>query len=697
MNFQTNQMQLPVDPTRMMMQPFQVVMGNPHFLPQVGLHPGIADYLPLITTAAISEIQANAGKNPLRMFMYNMFGQNHFNNQQFAELVQMIGDVATLRLMQGGVDVNSAISQAVTTCCQGFASAALFNYQALGQYLNPQQIQEANKAAGSMSYLQQQIQNAQNQSRGAMPMGGGMMMGGMQGMGMQQAQPARWNAMQQNSPFSQPQKTMDSPVNTRWDHPPRQTQPQQQTVTNRFSNNATTDRPTRWSLPTNDQVQQPAQSGGWRQSNKSFNSDAIVGVASSSVSAVDLPDHNFNQQPMSSQNQQAQQPVASEITKTNVIDKNKLYEFGELKWKPTDKQPYIPAYNPKTHRPYMKVDDENNVIVVLKKIREGDTVDPDKHAIGRTHRNTSRFIPSNKSEVEKEKIVNMPEPELTKFKLSFSDSIPVTVSEDSSIYESRIESIFAGKLDDIDSAAMTTFQIHTPIAAQYFDENGACDTEGSIELAKKYGEFVNAIANATTFEKAVDVLKMHDSKDFSQIYDIVNTKLTEAVNHFLSTEMMLTLKIDDFVDDAMVLDAELRKRHGHRIAETLKFSEDDIITKTISLSDRAELYQIIANITGKEDLDLLKADCIVSLTHSVSLTHINLNACDLNISFPNKVSMLTPELTPALYSIASDILKNNTQHVELNKANYIVTRDKVKIEIVVGALNKDLIIARLES
>ena len=496
MNFNNPQMGmmggsgLQYNPTGPMWPYINVTPNNLPFIPNVNTDQRIKQYLPLIVSAAISEIQTKAQTNPLRMYMFNMFGANNFRTAEFSELIQLICDLMFARAMQsnGNVDFNRLIGSTVGECCQGFACAVLSNFPAIQQYLNPQQTQVAIQGAQAIQQLNMQVQQFQQQlmqQQNGFGFGQQMPMNQPFAFNQQQA-PALgggFNWQNNGGPSSSFGGGMDTTMKTRWDKIPQHS---------------------RDNLNTN-QIRQNSSPTPWDRGivrNNGFNREAVIETAASSWSAVDAPNHQWNstqpQQPQKMRNwrevamednsvqpqsfrqqgsqfqqhqqveewqQPTQEPVESKI------EIGKLYEVGELTWTSSARQPYPPAYDPRTHRPFMRMEEDGVVIMVLKQIKEGEQMDPDKHQIGRRYTNNNRFVGTKKTAQNEEVVVNYEEPEIDGFSLKIDENIPITHSEESAQFETRIDSLTKGYLDHIDAAALTNVVIHTPITASVCSMN----------------------------------------------------------------------------------------------------------------------------------------------------------------------------------------------------------------------------------
>lgn len=142
---QQQQQQLPVSPLQVCNQPIPVSPGQVHFVPAVNVPQPVQQYLPLITSVIIMEIQNKMSQNPLRTFMFNLYSLNQYNNKEFAELVEICANYIHLAMMNSR-EYNT-IEGAVFGVCQNIttmmACAQVKMFPALMQHLPPELQQSA--------------------------------------------------------------------------------------------------------------------------------------------------------------------------------------------------------------------------------------------------------------------------------------------------------------------------------------------------------------------------------------------------------------------------------------------------------------------------------------------------------------------------------------------------------------------------
>jgi hypothetical protein len=146
-------------------------------------------YIPTIAQQCATIIGNNAQRNVLRVFSYNLFSANGWQNEAFVALVVFAVDYLTYlsETNQIRADVNAVITQVCESVVQGASAMNYQEYRGLQQVLNPN---EAMQTQGAMQEFNQvrgvvgQHRNMKMQQQPMMQPQMGMPMMGMPQMGM---------------------------------------------------------------------------------------------------------------------------------------------------------------------------------------------------------------------------------------------------------------------------------------------------------------------------------------------------------------------------------------------------------------------------------------------------------------------------------------------------------------------------------
>lgn len=138
----SNMFPLPVSPNQVDRSAWvpQGLPLNPPFVPNIPLQGNIAQYLPQITGFAMYALQANAERNPLRTFTYNLYSRNRYNNEDFGTLIMTIAEAATFMIMAGNLPPEQAIPKAAEEVVSMLMAVQVFRHVALQNLVPSEQV-----------------------------------------------------------------------------------------------------------------------------------------------------------------------------------------------------------------------------------------------------------------------------------------------------------------------------------------------------------------------------------------------------------------------------------------------------------------------------------------------------------------------------------------------------------------------------
>ena len=178
--YQHNQMygQLPYSP-----QQIQVQMVQQPVIPNIGLPPHLSSYanmIPMVATCLIQELQGRA-QTPLRIFLLNQVGQNGFQNNEFAALVNSTIEYIGYMVRNGmAMGPQQLVQQACSKMIMFIAAHNVQVFPPLQSYADQNvamALQEYNAIGQNLLRERQQQQNTMypgvNQQWNSMPGNGG--------------------------------------------------------------------------------------------------------------------------------------------------------------------------------------------------------------------------------------------------------------------------------------------------------------------------------------------------------------------------------------------------------------------------------------------------------------------------------------------------------------------------------------------
>lgn len=728
------QAQLPFDPFNATNPQLPVQIGYAPFQVQVSCSQAMQTYVGLVTSLLIAEIQSRVQSNALRMFMFNQYSRNGYQNEDFVELIDISINYAEVLLMQRRAqNTEQAIRQAVAEVCSFAACGPVRDFPAIQSYLNPQMIQEAQQGLSNMSLIVRQVMEMKARQNGGFPQGnqfGGQQIGGyppgmqpgfqpgfqpqnpgMFRQGLTPGQTGLWRSETQMPNRVQPQTSydttsVDSQANRMLDRLRRQTgqtaehvtqsaQQSHQMLHSRFI--TPTAAAVQSEQPKTPFIQQPFKG---KPANPGYNPNAII---SEFGTGIQTPiDQAMKSMDSTAVPVTTQAPINTQQVSTA---ERKLYKPGEIKWVSTKEQPYLPAYNPRTHKIAFTHSDAGNVIAVLIKKTESEMnmMEYDQHAIGRVPTAPSRF---QKKEAETDpttQITDKPEI-LSAVKLISSGRTFLETSEAAGAIAANIDAILTGKLDNVCNAVRTTIEVASPLV---------CNNQ---EMVRHYTARIEEISNSGNFDDAVRLLKTLNAPEDALLVNKVDAVLTEELMNVLRVNLMLKVRIDSFLEDALALDTVLRNRFGDDVANALKNQEAKILSRCISTlsGDDVKAFELHVMYDGDapeletledsattEETDALKAQQeakpgLAFMVNRVTYTHSAAHAYQLELALVDKQpALLTAEASPILYSMAVALFEDEEIRRVDYRRHYFVTKDGVRLQITRGYLNRSSYIVAL--
>ena len=111
--------------------------------PNVAIHPVLSQYVQPLTASLVDCLQTNAGKNTLRIFLFNLMSANRYVNPAFEELVASAAEVLEFYVYswlmnnpQGRVPIEEIIKAAAEDMCNSQLVINLKLYNGLDRYVN---------------------------------------------------------------------------------------------------------------------------------------------------------------------------------------------------------------------------------------------------------------------------------------------------------------------------------------------------------------------------------------------------------------------------------------------------------------------------------------------------------------------------------------------------------------------------------
>lgn len=685
-----NQQQLPFDPQNLMWQPQHINIDNPPFVPNVGSDPRANQWLPAICGLLMTEIQecAQPGR-PMRVFMYNLYANNGWRNENFARTVSAIADWFVMAMDQNQYrSEQDCLLDIVPKMAELAAAAQLRDYPELGSYIDANTHNATVDLINRLDGIANQIQGYMSGNRGSQ---WGNRGGGNSG--------DSWMDRQRN--WSNQRSTGGA---DRWEgssnrQPARGPEAFASGGSNLFSGR---------------------QAGGdrWGRDGKSSDNDTrfdrahreraaarVVDLEETPVKATD-EDFNAGWRNRSAKPAPAEKVEIEQTGSTAALNRGKYTEKVQeavevladeakasgLRWRPTIDQPHPLAFNPLTHLLYLRRETSHApVIQVLKERKEG-TVDYEKHKIVRNFGPSARKSTPEENQRRLENMraalepKNLDDPTLTE---AARELLKNRVVDPKWIMETSQEMAWVmgivgrqgigteGGMPDIYHRFA---KICVPIVG---DEDQS--------------DLIKELATCDTYEALKLKLLGMGPKMNPELWQLIETKLTEAVNRILCQRLSIDdVRIGSFIEDVTDLLPVIAQQYGPNFVTAFNVSAKETIkamfrTTSDELAENLRLLtdDILADYEGP-GAAALKFTYLVS---DVTMTYLTCLATELEIELdPKKASLVTVN-TPFVRELVEDIMLRADDGFDCER-HFIRTAEGRVLEVTRGLLDPDALLLR---
>lgn len=646
-----NNQQLPV-PADQLVAPFlNIDVNNPPYTVPLQAPQQFQNYLRYLSGMVALEIQNTAQLNPMRVFMFNLCAQNNFYNNEFSEIVSSVLDVVMLGFLKRQFhDVAAAIQSCVPRALEMFTAANCRTYPALAQYVTDPAAQQAVNAliqqfttiGGEIDNMKRMMANqypqAQQQQRG--------------GAGFVHAT-AGTTATNQPSLFSGGSQAANpgfrggspTPRNNRWSQ-----KPQIEEISVEADPRQVTKSPFNSRSPAPGAVSQapaPAAAATTVQSNVPF----------------ELQDHPL----------------------LEVLDNGSYMvpaEDSVVDWVPTAEQPYLPAYNPRTHLLYHQVFPNGKVAVVIKDLTQT-MMDWEKHNIGGNSFGTRAKVQTRTDMTNVWDDVQT----LNHADLAVSAGVPGEGESDQAI-DVRIgtnwvlATSFEGFLVD---ARLNYLRACVDSGQDIL----AYNTYGSIYSVSvdrvDSSDVIDRLSKITEYSVLANKLKGIKGDIADILWYTIDELLTEAVQRVLRHSLSRAIVFDRFSDDIDdvigLLEADGPLLHGAFLkhqAEVIRTTLCNILPEHRTALDAA------LDMPNHADLKTTYVGQHVSLTVLDCMSH------DLEIELTDGLgAAIVESLTPEIFGLVKGIFERSQEYEEEIGRHFIVTNDLITLEASRGHLGAD--------
>lgn len=640
--------QLPFDPTRATLQYYQFNPQSPPCVPAVqALIPEVMGMVPALSALCAMEIQTKSTTNPLRMFMFNRFGQNMFNNQDFAGLVDFAAGFLVLQLAKRVYpNAEMGAQDAVMKACEMLAAVGLAEFPGLQAFLNAQQAQGAQELINTFNFTRNELATLKQR------MGGG---------GQMQMQ-----APQTNFGFNQGNAVNYGGSQPGWG---QQWAP-----------------PTPMATPGNSNVSMfrggqaaPAIPPGEKRPINTSRFDDVV---------IKQP---FEARPVQQQSAPAPAPAPTAAAAAQETPVEEI-PASKHKWSPSETYPYFVAYNPVTHELVFRQQVGGEWNPTLKKRKE--PVDYNAHAT------PSVFGPRphglNMSETAKrlEEInrgidaLNNEEPTIEHVEGEEAPQIRTELTKSAWLAEVSEQSVWM--LGQLERMKAHTPEGEVPDVYRCF----AVVAEPLVDNVDETG-YVKGFAQCASFLQLRDKLNEAVATVSAGLWAAVERRMTRTVNRLVMQNLGIPkVRIQSFASDIEELQGYLEKKFGKPVLEAFLEHQKDHIRRTLGVLDPSTAESLTSAVLDPDEYVTGDVPKITYLGSNYSFTFLNIRSHELQVELnKDSSSAVIESILPELHSLLKGVF-GATKGADVDR-HLIRTSDGRVLEASQGYLVEDFYVLTL--
>lgn len=662
------QLNLPADPFKITQPQLQMSINNPPFVPNYNCHQNIQQYLPTIAAACAMEIQNNATRNNLRVFMFNHFSRNQYNNAEFAGLVTMVVDWLTLKMMRNEYpSIDVAAGDWIPKLVEQTAAAQVSIWPDMARVVDPSTHNVINIMVNSYNSVMNDIRNAQ------------------------QSQNNNGNNWSGNNNS-----------NNNWNNNNGNTNNNNNWNGNGSGGNSSANR--QW----NGQTVRATNSGSGNNHNPMFTNQ--TNAQASTVAGGTVNDRFARQYSgkfaadASAAPQTLEVNFPSAFAASPVVEQETIIETNtpsiepvigsKLKWRPSASQPYPMAYNPRKFIAYYQQTPSGDTVVVITE--RSSEMDYNLHTIPSTqfgpvpkNYNALQAVDAFKriqkgvKEIvfEKDAINNyIPESDSVApvAKLVREDWIAST-SESSAWVTGALERMRLAKGEQLPGVYRIKAMISTPLIS----------TTDETDTLRRFGD-------SFTYVELREKMRAVHGNVSPALWRLCEKKMTEHINHVLVHNLSIPeLLIESFCDDIEDLYAVIVKKFGQGVKDAFLKYERMNIERMFVLPDDEQKATVKEMLMPVEPYpDNMQPEITLVMTHC-TMTYLDCNSHDLEVEMDARVaSGILVESHPLLHSIVSDLFEEVTLK-DLFSHHFIRTNDNRVLEVTRGYIGSDFYLIKL--
>lgn len=696
--------QLPFPIDRINGQWIQGLPYRPPYVPRLRIDPQLEQFIRPATGYFMHELQTNAEKNALRVFLYNQMFDNNCQNRDFEEAILSIIDYAEALTAQGQ-DPEKAIAAAAAEMAAILAVINAKKIPALAETLQTQQqqsdaermLQRYQQIAGLVKEYQQHKQaEAHGWGRGTGGFGGGFGGGQQQGWGSPTPRgnagfgtgfsggsnpgfsaPRGNSAISQmamsggtgSGGFGQPTPTEDTSMGG-WGRKSTQPEPE----------------PTSFGAGPTEQIK-------WGGGNTPHNEPAYPEPNRSNVGKPEPFNVNWANDVPSKEEPPMQEATINydEIHKPDGSVLRPAFKSGWVKT-PTPNEPYTPAYDPTKeilyHRKandgtvtevFMNVNDDNEYLIYEMNPAFAEKVKADKHEKSRPDWDKITQAPGKMDDISEQRDRRLADPNFPE--------------EEKELFEEVTElsgvAMTAASMDEARlGAKLTLISLYSEVpenqALRYTYYN-CMPTLGDKDLLEKLRLLRKASNYRDLTEQFLELKDKMDSKVWYAVHDDMTRMVNEILWIGLGVKIKMASLIDDISDLIDILNTE--KQYGEEYAIALDRTAKRVAqacTHVLTGEIRDQYVQRLEYPVSNPEV----VNDILVLGSLNNVTEVPWYSSDMGIEVSDDGSAVLESKFPNLFKAIDHIFKR-ADNLKLHsfRHTWIVTADNVRLKLHRSELN----------
>ena len=647
-----NQQQLPVPATNVAGGFLQITYDNPPFVPQYNGPDYLLPAVRFISAAVAMEIQNSCNLNSGRVFMFNLYSQNGFCNEYFANLVTLVLDSAAMAIQNGangnpGDIAANQVSPIIRIECAALAQ----RFPALQQYI-PNELNQ-NMINGINEY--NNLINALSNFKA------GMMNQQVSHMGYQDNR-----RLNQNIPAYQG-------VN------------QQRPVP---GINATSNLGT-------------SNNSGVFNKSRSFNYNEKQGNETGRFSPTE-----YNATALEKSGTKNELTPITELE----LDPFRKISIRDIPWVSTENVAYFYAFNPLTHNGFYIVDKNNRILEQRIEDRTESIMDYERHSLVSVY-NASKDLDGKN--IPASSFGSIPDNlDVSQFRETINDISEgvKALSEATNLYreansgdeivsDPEIVSFIKSETIVEESLHLAWLEMGVdrlcsekiPYLYRAYARIGTpfLSNVDETDIIKNYG-------SAKTYIELREKIRSSVNEVNPELWRFSNIIITDSVNRVLKQNLSLSTSIDSFIDDIQDLINILKSKYGDSVHDAFMKHQRNIIGTTFLTMFDGSADELTATFLDGKTFNECSIPKITYVSCDYTLTYINCLVYELGIELaPNVSSAITETLTPTMYKLLNSLFNSTHQSFSIYNRHLIKTNDGRILEATKGFLGDDVYLLTL--